>query len=71
MQYTYCPISHEVKEPDNETWPINGIKQKEYFLQKLSGKGGRETSPRPLFTFLKNKYEVKESGLQLSFNMFQ
>ena len=43
MQYTYCPISHEVKEPDNETWPINGIKQKEYFLQKLSGKGGRET----------------------------
>ena len=49
MQYTYCPISHEVKEPDNETWPINGIKQKEYFLQKLSGKGGRETSPRPLF----------------------
>ena len=23
LQYTYCPISHEVKQPDIETWSIN------------------------------------------------
>ena len=40
------------------------------FLEKLCGKWGRDTSSRPLFIFLKKaSYEVKVSGLQLSFNV--
>ena len=42
------------------------------FLQKSCRKGGRQTSSRSLF-FLKKKalYEVKVSGLRLSFNIFR
>ena len=25
LQYTYCPISHEVSQPDNEAWWIKRI----------------------------------------------
>ena len=25
MQNTYCPISHEKKQSENEIWSVNGI----------------------------------------------
>ena len=43
------------------------------FPQKSCRKGGRQTSSRSLFFFKKKKalYEVKVSGLRLSFNIFR
>ena len=35
-------------------WPINRVQQENIFLQKLYGKWGKETSPRPLFIFYKS-----------------
>ena len=51
LQYTYCPILHEVK---------------------ATSQWGRKTSSRPIFVFFEEKalYQVKTSGLQLSFNIF-
>ena len=46
--------------------------KKDFFLQKLCGKGGRQTSSTPLLVFLKKTlYEVEASGLQLNFNIFR
>ena len=39
-------------------------------LQKSRRKRGREASSRPVFVFRKAVYEVKEKGLELSFNIF-
>ena len=41
------------------------------FLQKLYRQWDRETYSRPFFFSKKAEYEVKESGLLLSFNIFQ
>ena len=40
------------------------------FLQKLCGKWDEETSSRPLSFIKKAEYELRASGLQLSFNIF-
>ena len=42
LQYIYCPISHEVKQTDNETWSINRIKQEKYFSWKIMQKMKQE-----------------------------
>ena len=39
------------RQPDNETWSINGIQHEKYFLQKLCRKWSRGSSSRPLFIF--------------------
>ena len=41
------------------------------FLQRSCRKRGRQTNSRPLFVFKRTLYEVKASGLQLSFNIFR
>ena len=41
------------------------------FLQTLCRKWDRETSSKPVFIFQKAWYEIKASGLELSFNLFQ
>ena len=48
---------------------INYIKRNN-FLQKSCGKWSMRTSFRPLFVVKKTLYEVKASGVQLSFNNF-
>ena len=57
MQYTYCPIFHEIKQLDYKTLYETGQlienNKKNIFLQKLCREWGRETSSRHLFFKLK------------------
>ena len=53
-EYTYCPISHEIKA--NQTFKFGQVikyNKRNIFLRKSCGKWGRETSSRPLFVFQK------------------
>ena len=51
LQYTYCPISHEVKA--TRQWNLGNLEynNRKIFLQKLYRKWGWKTSSRPLFIF--------------------
>ena len=33
MKYTYCPISQEVKQPDNKIWSVNRYNMKKNYLK--------------------------------------
>ena len=44
--------------------------KRKMFFQKIMQRG-REPSSRPLFVFEKALYEVRASGLQLSFNILR
>ena len=49
LQYTYCPISHEVKESDNEIGPLIEYNMANIFLEKSYTKCSVETIYRPIF----------------------
>ena len=38
LQYTYYPISHEVKTTRHEIWSVNRIQQEKYFHSKVMQK---------------------------------
>ena len=58
LQYTYCPISHEVIRSDFSS----------NVMQKMSCRGQFQAS---FCLFKKVLYEVKVNDLQLSFNVFR
>ena len=58
------------RQTDNKTWLVS-YNNRNIFLQKPCRNLGRETSSRPFFVFKKSFYEVKASGLQLSFSIFR
>ena len=55
LQYTYWPITHEVKVTRQKRLGLLiEYNKRNIFLQKLGRKWGREISSRPLFIFLKS-----------------
>ena len=56
-------------QPDNEIWPVNRIREIFLFKTHVKNEAGRLVSDLFLF-FKKTLYEVKASGLQLSFKIF-
>ena len=62
LQYTYCQIPQEVKT-------IKQYNKRNIFLQKSCRKAGRLIPDLYLY-FKKAFYEVKASGLHVSFNIF-
>ena len=35
LQHTHCPISHEVKTTNNETWSVNRMYKEKYYYSKI------------------------------------
>ena len=42
------------RQPNNDIWSVDRISQDNYFFLTLCRKGGRESSSRPPFAFLKS-----------------
>ena len=54
LQYIYCLISQEKRQPDNEFGMLIEYNRRTIFLEKQYTECGEETSPRSLFIFLKS-----------------
>ena len=42
LQYTYCPLFHKKRQPDNKNWLINRINKRNIFPQISCRRWGRE-----------------------------
>ena len=64
LQYTYCPISHNVSQPDNEICAVN----RNIFFKNHAENEAVRLVPVVLL-LLKKINEVKTSHIQLNFNI--
>ena len=59
------------RQPDNEIWSVNRRSYKKYFAAYHTENKTERLVPDFFLFFKKALYEVKASGLQLSFDIFR
>ena len=69
LQYTYCPISQEVKAIKAVFGQLIEYNKRKFFFKNHAQNEAGKLVPDLFMLFKNAKYKVKASGLQLNFNI--